>query len=96
MAVLDAQKRSKIIEVLEGNGASFIAVFGSYARGTEEKDSDVDILVSFSDRKSLLDLARIEREVSEEVGLRVELVTENALHPLIEDSVREEMEVLVG
>lgn len=84
------------MEILEAEGASFIAIFGSRARGVEREGSDLDILVSFSGRKSLLDLVRIERTVSEAVGIDVDLVTENALHPLIRDNVRDGMEVLVG
>lgn len=94
--VLDQSVRDRIVETLQREDAVFIAIFGSRATGTEDRASDLDILVSFSETKSLLDLVRIEREVSEATGLKVDLVTENALHPLIRDSVHQEMEVLVG
>jgi len=49
----------KIIQVLKSQGAKKIAVFGSYTRGEEKAKSDIDIIVEFSERKSLLELVKI-------------------------------------
>jgi len=46
------------------------------ARGEETEESDVDLLVRFARPKSLLDLVRIEREFSEALGRKVDLLTE--------------------
>lgn len=94
--MLDPETRETVVDLLEDEGASFVAVFGSHARGAETSDSDLDVLVSFSERKSLLDLSRIERETSEATGLDVEIVTRNALNPHIREAVEQDMEVLVG
>lgn len=94
--MLEPETREEIVRILESHGADFISIFGSRARGTEQPDSALDVLVSFSGRKSLLDLAHIERELSDSVGLDLELVTQNALHPSLRESVEQEMEVLVG
>jgi uncharacterized protein len=51
----------KISSFLKKEGATKIAVFGSYARGEEMPGSDIDILVEFSKTKNLLTLVRIER-----------------------------------
>jgi predicted nucleotidyltransferase len=58
----------KISSLLEKEGATKIAVFGSYARGEEKLESDIDILVEFSQAKSLLTMVRIERELSNFLG----------------------------
>ena len=50
-----------IKEFLIKNDAIKISIFGSTARNEENKNSDIDILVLFSTKKSLLDLVRIER-----------------------------------
>lgn len=55
----------KIARVLKNQGARKIAVFGSYVKGEERPESDIDIIVEFSERKSLLELVRIERQLSE-------------------------------
>ena len=52
-----------IIRLLKARDGKKIAVFGSYARGDEKPESDIDIIVEFSKRKSLLELVRIEREM---------------------------------
>ncbi len=49
----------KIVSILARYRVKKIAIFGSYARGEAKPESDVDILVEFSERKSLLDLVGI-------------------------------------
>ncbi|MBN1925441.1 MAG: nucleotidyltransferase family protein [Prolixibacteraceae bacterium] len=56
-----------------------IAVFGSYARGEQTQESDLDILVKFKKAITLLQLIKFENELSEKLGVKVDLVTEGAL-----------------
>ena len=60
-----------------------IGIFGSRLRGEERKKSDVDILVEFYEVISLLDFVALERELSELIGERVDLVMKSALKPRI-------------
>ena len=85
---------SKIIQMLKKEGAKRVAIFGSYARGEETPESDIDIIVSFSERKSLLDLVRIERELSEALGIKVDLLTEKSISPYIRDIVKAETKII--
>jgi len=86
----------KIARILKNQGARKIAVFGSYVRGEEEPGSDIDIIVEFAARKSLLELVRIERELSEVLGIKVDLLTKKSISPYLIDTIREEMEVIYG
>ena len=86
----------KITKELNKQGASKIAVFGSYARGEEKQDSDIDVLVEFSPRKSLLEFVRIERELSEALGIKVDLLTEKAISPYLIDDIKRQMKVIYG
>lgn len=86
--------QKEIVEYLRPKGAESIAVFGSYARGDEDEDSDIDILVEFSDSVSLKDLVKFERELGEILGIDVDLVTSDSLSPYIVDRVEEEQVVL--
>ena len=66
---------------------SSLKVFGSVARGEERPDSDIDILVKFTQPVSLLTLIRMEREMSDLLGRKVDLVTEDGLSPYIREDV---------
>jgi len=56
-----------------------IGIFGSFARGDNKKGSDIDILVEFKDSPSLLTLIKLENDLSEILGVKVDLVTTGAL-----------------
>jgi len=68
-----------------------VALFGSYARGRQAHDSDVDLLVSFREPPSLLGFIELENALSESLGVKVDLVMEEALKPRIGRRIREEM-----
>ena len=86
----------KIARLLKNQGVKKVAVFGSYVRGEEKPESDIDILVEFSERKSLLELVRIERELSEVLGIKVDLLTEKSISPYLIDAIKSEMKVVYG
>jgi len=85
---------ASLVSFLGNHGARRIGVFGSYARGEQRPDSDLDILVDFSDRKSLLTLIRIERELSETLGIKVDLLTEQSISPYLLDRIKAELKVI--
>ncbi len=84
----------KLIKICRDNDAAMIGVFGSVARGEDTSTSDIDILVNFSERKSLLDIVKLERELSTEIGKKVDLLTEAALSPYLRDRILSELKVI--
>lgn len=54
------QLKSKVIPILKEAGVTKSALFGSYVRGENKKNSDIDMLVELPEGKSLLDLVRFE------------------------------------
>ena len=68
-----------------------IGIFGSRVRREESKKSDVDILVEFYEVISLLDFVALEREISELIGEKVDLVMKSALKPRIGKSILREV-----
>lgn len=56
-----------------------VGIFGSFARGENKKGSDLDILVEFKESPSLLTLIKLENDLSEILGIKVDLVTTGAL-----------------
>lgn len=84
----------KIISFMRQHGAEKIGVFGSYARNEERTDSDLDLMVWFKDQKSLLGMIRIERELSELLGVKIDLLTEQAVSPYLIDRIKQELKVI--
>jgi len=84
----------KIIKYLDKKGAIKIFVFGSYVRGEENPDSDIDIIVDFKESKSLLELIEIEQELTEIIGIKVDLLTPKSISPYIYKNIENEMEAI--
>ena len=68
-----------IVTYLDKYNPTRIGIFGSVARDEATSESDIDILVRFGEAISLLELVKIERELSAILGKKVDLVTEPAL-----------------
>ncbi|CAA7618703.1 nucleotidyltransferase family protein [Magnetospirillum sp. UT-4] len=64
-----------------------LAVFGSYARGEQTEDSDLDVLVLPGEGMTLIEFAGLQRELSESLGLAVDLVSKRALRPRIGERI---------
>ena len=58
-------------------------VFGSVARGEDDEKSDLDLLVDPTERTTLFDLAGLELELSNLLGVRVDVLTPGAIGPRI-------------
>jgi predicted nucleotidyltransferase len=71
--------RGKIKEILRKNGVKRAAFFGSIVRDEMTEESDIDILIEFEGRKSLLDLAHLKNELEDAVNRRVDLLTYKTL-----------------
>jgi predicted nucleotidyltransferase len=77
--MLDPEKNKVIIDYLQAFNPVKIGIFGSYARNESRPDSDLDILINLNTAISLFQLVRIERELSELLGVKVDLVSEGAI-----------------
>lgn len=86
----------KIIDVLGADKTEFVGVFGSRARGEAKDGSDIDILVRFKEPQGLIKIAGMQRQLSEALGMSVDLVTERALSPYMREQVIQELVLLHG
>lgn len=84
-------QQDTIKEILSPFEPEYIGIFGSYARGEQQPGSDLDILVRFGKRLNLLDLVGLEQDLSERLGIKVDLVTENALSPMIRPFIERDL-----
>ncbi len=75
----------------EEYGVKKIGVFGSYSRAEQDIESDVDILIQFEKPIGFFKFIAIEDYLSERLKAKVELVTEDALKPIIKPYVMEDV-----
>lgn len=88
------QVEQTLIAILNRHDAGRIAIFGSRARDDWRPESDLDVLVDFRKTKSLLSLVGIERELTETLGIKVDLLTEKAISPHLLDRIKHELKVI--
>jgi predicted nucleotidyltransferase len=86
----------KLAEICKKNDIVFMAIFGSFVRGKQNRESDIDIAIEFerNSEKSLLDLIRIENELRKIFKRKVDLGIFSSLNPYIVEDVKKEMRVI--
>ena len=85
----------KIIPILKRHDIVKAGIFGSFARGEATRKSDIDILIQFKGRKSLLDLARVEIELEKKIRRKADVLTYDSINPLLKERIlKEEVRIL--
>ena len=83
------------VPILKRNDVIAAGVFGSFARGEQKKSSDIDFLIKFKGRKSLLDLSGLKIELEERLGTHVDVLTYKSIHPLLKKQIlKDEVKIL--
>ncbi len=82
-----AVHRDKLLAIAAGHGASNLRVFGSVAKGVDREGSDIDLLVDVRQGTSLFDLVGLQQDFEDALGMKVDLLTEPELHPMLKDRV---------
>ena len=67
-----------------------IGLFGSYARDEQTETSDIDMLVEFEAPVGFIKFIELENYLSDKLGAKVDLVTPDALKPLIKPDIMAE------
>lgn len=76
-----AEIKAKILPILKKNDVVKASIFGSFARGEEKKDSDIDILIELKETKGLLFLAGLKFQLEDALRIKVDLLTYKAINP---------------
>jgi len=93
-----APKLKSLLEILhqqipvlaERYSVETLEVFGSYVRDEQKADSDLDVLVTFTEAPSLLTFIAIENYLSDLLGVKVDLVMKDSLKPKIGQQILRE------
>lgn len=83
-------QKGKISELGNNRGIRNIRVFGSFAHGNVDENSDLDLLVTMDEDRSLLDRIGFMHDVEDLLHIKVDVVNENALHHLVRDAITKE------
>ncbi|MBU1252170.1 MAG: nucleotidyltransferase domain-containing protein [Nanoarchaeota archaeon] len=89
--------KTKIVKILKKYEIVRAGIFGSYARGEPNKNSDIDILIQIRNGKkfSLFDLSGLKINLEEKLGKKVDINTYRALHPKLKSRIlNEEMRII--
>lgn len=82
--------RKEILDLAIHHGAGNVRVFGSLARGEGREGSDLDLLVTLGEGRSLLDLVGLKQDLEDLVRRPVDVVTEQALSSYLRERVLSE------
>jgi|CXWJ01.1.fsa_nt_gi predicted nucleotidyltransferase len=75
--------------------SSKIAVFGSYARGEETKESDIDLMVELKVNMGLFEFAELREDLAEKLKMKVDLLTFNTVkNPLRKKYIEKDLTVI--
>jgi predicted nucleotidyltransferase len=80
-------QREEIIRIAGSHGATEVRLIGSIARGEARPESDVDLLVTWSEGTSLLDQAALMLELEKLLGRKVDIASDGWVKPSIRESV---------
>jgi predicted nucleotidyltransferase len=88
--------KERLLKVCEENDIVFMAMFGSFVRQEQRKNSDIDIAIMFRKgaAKSLFDLIELEGKLRRLFGRKVDLGEYDSISPYIIDYVKKEMRVI--
>ncbi len=70
---------------------SELGIFGSYVRGEQNEESDVDVLVDYTEAPDLIELIDLENYLSDNLGMKVDVVTKNGLKPRLKERILSEV-----
>ncbi|MBI2620924.1 nucleotidyltransferase family protein [candidate division WWE3 bacterium] len=88
--------KQKVTPTLREQGVIRAALFGSVIRHEDTQESDVDMLVEFGRRITLLDLSKLKIRLEEKLERKVDVLTYSSIHPRLRDIILDEQQVIYG
>ena len=82
--------QEKVVPILRRADVIRSSIFGSYVRGEETSESDVDILIEFGGKKTLLDLVDLKEKLEHVLGRDVDLITYKSIAPRLKSFIEQE------
>ena len=87
--------KQKIIKILKQNNIKKAGIFGSYARGEQKKNSDIDILIQPTKDMSLLDVSGLKIELTNNLNKKIDIISYKYIHPRLKQRIlNEEVKII--
>lgn len=87
--------KKKVIPLLKKYNVTKAGIFGSYSRGEQKKNSDVDILVKVDNEFGLIEIIRLKRMLQKAIGRKIDLVEYETIRPEIKKKIlRDEIPII--
>jgi len=88
------EMKNKIVKILKKNKITRAGIFGSYARGEQKKNSDIDILVE-PPKGIGFGFVGVQFEIEDELGKKVDFVSYKTIHPRLKKQIlKEEIKII--
>lgn len=89
------QIKQKVLPILKEAGVTRSSIFGSYVRGEEKDDSDIDMLVEVPRGTGLFGFVGLKHKLEDALNKKVDLITYASIHPRLRDRIlREQLPIL--
>ena len=89
--MLTLQQKNTIKKTVSRYNPKLVSVFGSYARNEQQVESDLDILIDFNQNVNLIELIGLEQELTELLGIKVDLVTVKSVNPNLSAHIQKDL-----
>jgi uncharacterized protein len=89
--MITTEQEMMIKETVKRFSPTMVGIFGSYARNEHTSNSDLDILIDFSKNINLLELIGLEQDLSESLGIKVDLVTARSVNQNLKSYIQKDL-----
>jgi len=89
---MDEKLKKQIIDFFKDKDIKKVELFGSFARGEQNKNSDIDLLIDFKD--GLFEFVKLKNSLEEKLNKKVDLVTKDSISPYIWEYVKNDVKVI--
>ncbi len=87
--------KMQIVPILKKAGVIRSGIFGSFARGEETPESDLDILVELEKDKTFFDLVGLKSDLEEKLNIKVDIGTYNSIRPSLKERILNDEERII-
>lgn len=96
MVNINNVSQDRINQICQESGITYLALFGSQARGDQQLDSDIDLLVDFKETPGLISFIRTKQRFEKAFNRKVDLVTKNGLSKYLKPYIERDLKVIYG